>query len=86
MSLDVGGAELTVNVLAGLQPHVQLVVYIMVGNREDLYSTVKKLCCVKNPIPSQVCHLGILHFFIYVSSQLKISAYCDDSENILISI
>lgn len=37
------------------QPNLQLVVCIMVGNRDDLYSAIKKICCVKNPIPSQVC-------------------------------
>ncbi|XP_028269656.1 piwi-like protein 2 [Parambassis ranga] len=35
------------------EPNLQLVVCILVGNRDDLYSAVKKLCCVKNPIPSQ---------------------------------
>lgn len=28
----------------------------MVGNRDDLYGAIKKVCCVKNPIPSQVCN------------------------------
>lgn len=40
-----------------LQPNMQLVVCIMVGNRDDLYSAIKKLCCVKSPIPSQVCNV-----------------------------
>ncbi|KAK7933951.1 hypothetical protein WMY93_004847 [Mugilogobius chulae] len=35
------------------EPNIQLVVCIIVGNRDDLYSAVKKLCCVKSPIPSQ---------------------------------
>lgn len=38
------------------QPNVQLVVCILVGNREDLYSAIKKLCCVQCPCPSQVCY------------------------------
>ena len=42
--------------LTCLQPNMQLVVCIMVGNRDDLYSAIKKLCCVKSPIPSQVCN------------------------------
>ncbi|KAF7663371.1 hypothetical protein LDENG_00212400 [Lucifuga dentata] len=36
------------------EPNMQLVVCIIVGNREDLYSAIKKLCCVKNPISSQL--------------------------------
>lgn len=36
------------------QPNVQLVVCIMTGNRDDLYSAIKKLCCVQSPVPSQV--------------------------------
>lgn len=39
------------------EPNVQLVVCIMVGNRDDLYSAVKKLCCVKSPIPSQAINV-----------------------------
>uniref|UniRef100_A0A8C4HHD1 Piwi-like RNA-mediated silencing 2 n=1 Tax=Dicentrarchus labrax TaxID=13489 RepID=A0A8C4HHD1_DICLA len=40
------------------EPNMQLVVCILVGNREDLYSAIKKLCCVKSPIPSQVCSVS----------------------------
>ncbi|XP_072289719.1 piwi-like protein 2 [Eucyclogobius newberryi] len=39
------------------EPNTQLVVCIMVGNRDDLYSAVKKLCCVKSPIPSQAINV-----------------------------
>ncbi|XP_037113727.1 piwi-like protein 2 [Syngnathus acus] len=39
------------------EPTLQLVVCILVGNREDLYSAIKKLCCVKSPIPSQVINI-----------------------------
>ncbi|XP_077377407.1 piwi-like protein 2 isoform X1 [Festucalex cinctus] len=39
------------------EPSLQLVVCILVGNREDLYSAIKKLCCVKSPIPSQVINV-----------------------------
>ncbi|XP_041792594.1 piwi-like protein 2 [Chelmon rostratus] len=39
------------------RPKMQLVVCIMVGNRDDLYSAIKKLCCVKNPIPSQAINV-----------------------------
>ncbi|XP_059910115.1 piwi-like protein 2 [Gadus macrocephalus] len=36
------------------EPNMQMVVCIIPGNRDDLYSAIKKLCCVKNPVPSQV--------------------------------
>ncbi|XP_054466269.1 piwi-like protein 2 [Anoplopoma fimbria] len=39
------------------EPNMQLVVCIMVGNRDDLYSAIKKLCCVKSPIPSQAINI-----------------------------
>ncbi|KAK5602350.1 Piwi-like protein 2 [Crenichthys baileyi] len=39
------------------EPNLQLVVCILVGNREDLYSAIKKLCCVKIPIPSQAINI-----------------------------
>lgn len=39
------------------EPNLQLIVCILVGNKEDLYSAIKKLCCVKSPIPSQVINV-----------------------------
>ncbi|XP_056889498.1 piwi-like protein 2 [Takifugu flavidus] len=39
------------------QPNIQLVVCIIMGNRDDLYSAIKKICCVKNPIPSQAINV-----------------------------
>ncbi|XP_059192376.1 piwi-like protein 2 isoform X2 [Centropristis striata] len=39
------------------EPNMQLVVCILVGNRDDLYSAIKKLCCVKSPIPSQAINV-----------------------------
>ncbi|KAM4577682.1 piwi-like protein 2 [Odontesthes bonariensis] len=39
------------------EPNLQLVVCIMVGNRDDLYSAIKKLCCVKSPVPSQAINV-----------------------------
>lgn len=38
----------------GFQPRLQLVVCIITGNRDDLYSAIKKLCCIQSPVPSQV--------------------------------
>ncbi|XP_051547621.1 piwi-like protein 2 [Myxocyprinus asiaticus] len=39
------------------EPRVQLVVCIMTGNRDDLYSAIKKLCCIQSPVPSQAINL-----------------------------
>ncbi|KAM9858163.1 piwi-like protein 2 [Aulostomus maculatus] len=39
------------------EPNMQLVVCIMASNRDDLYSAIKKLCCVKSPIPSQAINV-----------------------------
>ncbi|XP_024131617.1 piwi-like protein 2 isoform X1 [Oryzias melastigma] len=39
------------------EPRMQLVVCIIEGNRDDLYSAVKKLCCLQCPIPSQVINV-----------------------------
>lgn len=47
-------ASLTARIFSYLQPNVQLVVCIISGNRDDLYSAIKKLCCVQVPCPSQV--------------------------------
>ncbi|XP_028564520.2 piwi-like protein 2 isoform X4 [Podarcis muralis] len=32
---------------------LQLVVCIITGTKDDLYGTIKKLCCIQSPIPSQ---------------------------------
>ncbi|XP_029916958.1 piwi-like protein 2 isoform X2 [Myripristis murdjan] len=37
--------------------NIQLVVCIMVGNRDDLYIAIKKECCIKSPIPSQAINV-----------------------------
>ncbi|CAG5920323.1 unnamed protein product [Menidia menidia] len=39
------------------EPNLQLVVCILVGSRDDLYSAIKKLCCVKSPVPSQAINV-----------------------------
>ncbi|KAM3872188.1 piwi-like protein 2 [Diretmus argenteus] len=39
------------------EPNMQLVVCIMTGNRDDLYTAIKKLCCIKSPIPSQAINV-----------------------------
>ncbi|KAM6931274.1 piwi-like protein 2 [Xenentodon cancila] len=39
------------------EPNMQLVMCIITGNREDLYGAIKKLCCIKSPIPSQVINV-----------------------------
>lgn len=47
----------TIQFRVSSEPHIQLVVCIVVGNRDDLYTAVKKLCCVRSPIPSQVINI-----------------------------
>ncbi|KAF7199718.1 piwi-like protein 2 isoform X1 [Nothobranchius furzeri] len=47
----------TIHGLLNSEPNLQLVVCIMVGNRDDLYSAIKKLCCVNSPIPSQAINV-----------------------------
>lgn len=39
---------------APLQDKVQLLLCITSKSKEDLYSAIKKLCCVQTPVPSQV--------------------------------
>ncbi|TRY98701.1 hypothetical protein DNTS_018328 [Danionella cerebrum] len=39
------------------EPRVQLVICIMTGNRDDLYSAIKKLCCIQSPVPSQAINV-----------------------------
>ncbi|NWT04924.1 PIWL2 protein, partial [Mionectes macconnelli] len=38
----------------GSQEKVQLLVCITPRNRDDVYGAIKKLCCVQDPVPSQV--------------------------------
>ena len=37
-----------------VKPSLQIVVVIFPSQRDDRYSSIKKLCCVENPVPSQV--------------------------------
>ena len=37
-----------------IKPDLQLVVIIFPTSRDDRYSSVKKLCCIEQPVPSQV--------------------------------
>ena len=37
-----------------VKPSLQIVVVIFPSQRDDRYSFIKKLCCVENPVPSQV--------------------------------
>ncbi|XP_036382072.1 piwi-like protein 2 [Megalops cyprinoides] len=52
------------------EPHTQLVVCIMTGNRDDLYSAIKKLCCVQNPVPSQK-HLMVIGVDVHHDTSKK---------------
>ena len=37
-----------------VKPSLQIVVVIFPSQRDDRYSSIKKQCCVENPVPSQV--------------------------------
>uniref|UniRef100_A0A8C1JA23 Piwi-like RNA-mediated gene silencing 2 n=1 Tax=Cyprinus carpio TaxID=7962 RepID=A0A8C1JA23_CYPCA len=37
----------------GSELHSEIPMCIMIGNRDDLYSAIKKLCCIQSPVPSQ---------------------------------
>ncbi|NWZ31181.1 PIWL2 protein, partial [Asarcornis scutulata] len=45
---------------APLQDKVQLLLCITTKSKEDLYSAIKKLCCVQSPVPSQVINVQSL--------------------------
>ena len=51
-----------------VNPNVQMVVAIMPTPRDDRYSAVKKLCCVEQPVPSQVIN------FKTISNEKKVSS------------
>ena len=51
-----------------IKPDVQVVVMIMPTPRDDRYSAVKKLCCVEQPVPSQVIN------FKTISNEKKVSS------------
>ncbi|NWI70441.1 PIWL2 protein, partial [Todus mexicanus] len=44
----------TIRGILGAEDKVQLLLCLISGGREDLYSAIKKLCCVQSPVPSQV--------------------------------
>ncbi|NXK16038.1 PIWL2 protein, partial [Arenaria interpres] len=44
----------TIRSILGSEDKVQLVLCIISSSREDLYTAIKKLCCVQSPVPSQV--------------------------------
>ncbi|KAI6073607.1 Piwi-like protein 2 [Aix galericulata] len=49
----------TIRGLLGSEDKVQLLLCITTKSKEDLYSAIKKLCCVQAPVPSQInCKLG----------------------------
>uniref|UniRef100_H3DH65 Piwi-like protein 2 n=1 Tax=Tetraodon nigroviridis TaxID=99883 RepID=H3DH65_TETNG len=50
------------------KPNLQLVVCIITGNRDDLYSAIKKVCCVKIPVPSQAINVRT------ISNQAKLKS------------
>ena len=53
---------------------LQMVVIIFPSQRDDRYSSLKKLCCIDSPVPSQVGPQSIplkqLFFFFLISTML----------------
>ena len=45
-----------------VKPSLQIVVVIFPSQRDDRYSSIKKLCCVENPVPSQVRYKPTITF------------------------
>uniref|UniRef100_U3J2X3 Piwi-like protein 2 n=1 Tax=Anas platyrhynchos platyrhynchos TaxID=8840 RepID=U3J2X3_ANAPP len=50
----------TIRGLLGSEDKVQLLLCITSKSKEDLYSAIKKLCCVQTPVPSQVINVQSL--------------------------
>ncbi|NXI47869.1 PIWL2 protein, partial [Galbula dea] len=44
----------TIRSVLGTEDKVQLLLCLISSTRDDLYSAIKKLCCVQSPVPSQV--------------------------------
>ena len=54
-----------------VKPSLQIVVVIFPSQRDDRYSSIKKLCCVQNPVPSQVnmtvdINIHNIYFCVYI--------------------
>ena len=52
------------NIRASISGNIQIVVIIFPMARTDKYSAVKKLCCIVEPIPSQVYYFIFIYEFI----------------------
>uniref|UniRef100_A0A8B9BPT5 Piwi-like protein 2 n=1 Tax=Anser brachyrhynchus TaxID=132585 RepID=A0A8B9BPT5_9AVES len=50
----------TIRSVLGSEDKVQLLLCITTKSKEDLYSAIKKLCCVQSPVPSQVINVQSL--------------------------
>ncbi|NXH20609.1 PIWL2 protein, partial [Bucco capensis] len=50
----------TIRSVLGTEDKVQLLLCLISSNREDLYSAIKKVCCVHSPVPSQVINARTL--------------------------
>ncbi|KAF0038766.1 hypothetical protein F2P81_009250 [Scophthalmus maximus] len=56
------------------EPKMQFVVSIMVSNSDDLYGAMKKLCCAKSPIVSQVINIRIISQRALTKSEVTMCA------------
>lgn len=56
-----------------MKPSLQMVVVIFPTQRDDRYSSVKKLCCIESPIPSQVGipRCNVLYMYVYSFGRRK---------------
>uniref|UniRef100_A0A8C2T287 Piwi-like protein 2 n=1 Tax=Coturnix japonica TaxID=93934 RepID=A0A8C2T287_COTJA len=50
----------TIRSVLGHEDKVQLLLCITTGTKGDVYSAIKKLCCVHSPVPSQVINVSSL--------------------------
>ncbi|XP_040545319.1 piwi-like protein 2 [Gallus gallus] len=58
----------TIRSILGNEDKVQLLLCITTGTKADVYSAIKKLCCVHSPVPSQVINA---HSLLGHSAKLK---------------
>ena len=59
--------------------HLQLIVVIFPTSRDDRYAAVKKLCCVEQPVPSQVLIRLAIVICSFISFSLLLGDQCQDN-------
>ena len=58
-----------------MKPSLQIVVVIFPSQRDDRYSSIRKLCCVENPVPSQVnmtvdVNIHTINYCVYIHFEI----------------